>query len=48
MNKNNFIYKSATAVYLSLIHFMCDAKRKPLINKLKCSKLNLTRGGYRS
>ncbi len=46
--KDNFIYKSAKAAYLSYVHFVCDVKRKPLINPLKECLLNLDFGGVKT
>lgn len=46
--KDNFIYKSAKAAYLSYVHFVCDVKRKPLINPLKECLLNLDFGGVKN
>ncbi len=43
--EDNFIYKSAKATYLSYIRFVCDARRKSLINPLKECLLNLNFGG---
>lgn len=44
--KSTSIYKFAKSSYLSYVHFVCDAKRKPLINPLKDKLMRLNfRGG---
>lgn len=43
--KNTSIYKFAKSSYLSCVHFVCDAKRRPWINPLKNKLLNLNFGG---
>lgn len=45
--KDSIFYKLTKYAYISYIHCICDAKRTPLINKLKISLLSISGGGTR-